>query len=124
MTYSECITIVEHFRQESIKKLCYYEPDMPLLVGLTVIANEGDYVGFIFYAYGTHGIISLYVNHDSQGIEDWFGSDIEEEYSDDSCIDGGENEDEIDNLRDVLSSIIHIFVLTLDLCFIYKFSPR
>ncbi|CAH1450165.1 unnamed protein product [Lactuca virosa] len=43
----------------------------------------------------------MYVDHDGQGIEDWFGSEIEEEDGDDSCIDGGENEDEIDNLTDV-----------------------
>ncbi|CAH1412312.1 unnamed protein product [Lactuca virosa] len=61
MTYGECITFLERFMQESIKKLYYCEP----------------------------------------GIEDWFGSEIEEEDGDDSCIDGGKNEEEIDNLTDV-----------------------
>ncbi|CAH1444975.1 unnamed protein product [Lactuca virosa] len=102
MTYSECITFLERFMQESIKKLYCCEPGKPLLSGIDVIANYEDRASFIFYAYGTDGIISLYVDHDGQGIEDWFGSEIEEEeYGDDSCIDGGENEDEIENIRDV-----------------------
>nr|KAJ0199011.1 hypothetical protein LSAT_V11C600310970 [Lactuca sativa] len=84
MTYSECITFLEWFMQESINKLYYCEPDKPLLSGITAIRNDGDYVSFIFYA---------------------FGVDEEEEEDDDDdvdpCIDGGENEDEIDNLMDV-----------------------
>lgn len=101
MTYSECITFLERFMQESIKKLYYCEPGKPLIYGITAIANDEDYGGFIFHAYGTDGKICMYVDHDGQGIEDWFGSEIEEEDGDDSCIDGGENEDEIDNLTDV-----------------------
>ncbi|CAH1419145.1 unnamed protein product [Lactuca virosa] len=74
----------------------------PSLSGITAIRNDGDYASFIFYAYGANSLISLYVDHDGQGIEDWFGSEIEdEEDGDDSCINGGKNEDEIDNLRDV-----------------------
>ncbi|CAH1431451.1 unnamed protein product [Lactuca virosa] len=61
MTYGECITFLERFMQESIKKLYYCEPN---------------------------GKICMYVDHDGQGIEDWFGSDVEEEDEDDSCIDG------------------------------------
>ncbi|CAI9277376.1 unnamed protein product [Lactuca saligna] len=93
MTY-ECITFLKWFMQESIEKLYYHKSSKPLLSGITANANEEDYAYFIFDAYETDGIIFLYVDHDGQGIENWFGSDIEEE-------DGGENKDEIDNLRDV-----------------------
>ncbi|CAI9298295.1 unnamed protein product [Lactuca saligna] len=43
----------------------------------------------------------MYVDHDGQVIEDWFGFEIEEEGGDDSYVDGGENEDEIDYLTNV-----------------------
>ncbi|CAH1427134.1 unnamed protein product [Lactuca virosa] len=79
MTYSEFITFLEWFKQKSIKKLYYYEPGKPLLYGITAILNDGDYASFIFYGYVTDGIISLYVDHYGQGIEDWFGTEIEEE---------------------------------------------
>nr|KAJ0201493.1 hypothetical protein LSAT_V11C600328750 [Lactuca sativa] len=49
----------------------------PLLVGITIIANDENYDGFIFDVYGT------------------------DEDGDELCIDGGGNEEEIDNLRDV-----------------------
>ncbi|CAH1435724.1 unnamed protein product [Lactuca virosa] len=88
MTYGECITFLERFMQESIKKLYYCEPCKPLISGITAIANDEDYGGFIFQAYETDGKICTYVDHDGQGIEDWFGSEIEEEDGDDSCIDG------------------------------------
>ncbi|CAH1421544.1 unnamed protein product [Lactuca virosa] len=102
MTYYECITFLERFMQESIKKLYYYKPDKPLLSGIAAIVNDGGYASFIFDVYETDGIVSLYVDRDGQGIEDRFGSEIEEEEDgDDSCIDGGENDDEIENLRDV-----------------------
>ncbi|CAI9277216.1 unnamed protein product [Lactuca saligna] len=102
MTYSECNNFLERYIQESIKKLYYCESSKPLLFGLSAIYNDEDYASFIFDPYGTNGIISLYVDHDCQGIEDLFFSEIEEEKDgDDSCIDGGENEDEIENLRDV-----------------------
>ncbi|CAH1451777.1 unnamed protein product [Lactuca virosa] len=87
--------------QGSIKKLYFCEPCKPLIYGITAIANDEDYGGFIFHAYGTDGKIYMYVDHNGQGIDDWFGSDVEEEDGDDSRIDGGENEDEIDNLIDV-----------------------
>ncbi|CAI9288092.1 unnamed protein product [Lactuca saligna] len=90
MTYGECVTFLERFMQESIKKLYYCEPGKPLISGITAIANDADYGGFIFQAYGTDGKICMYVDHDGQGIEDWFGSEIEEGDGDDSCIDGGE----------------------------------
>ncbi|CAI9259569.1 unnamed protein product [Lactuca saligna] len=98
MTYSECITFLERFMQESIKKLYYCELGNPLISGITVIRNDGDYDAF-----GVDGFISLYPDHDGQGIEDWFGFEIEieEEDGDDSCIDGGENEIKFDNLKDV-----------------------
>ncbi|CAI9290734.1 unnamed protein product [Lactuca saligna] len=58
-------------------------------------------VVLIFHAYGTNGKICMYVEHDGQGLDDWFGSDVEEEDGYDSCAYGGENEDEIDNLTDL-----------------------
>ncbi|CAI9291989.1 unnamed protein product [Lactuca saligna] len=79
MTYDECITFLERFMQESIKKLYYCEPGKPLISGITAITNDEDYGGFIFQAYGTD----------------------EDEDGDDSCIKGGENNDEIDSLTDV-----------------------
>ncbi|CAI9293701.1 unnamed protein product [Lactuca saligna] len=101
MTYGECITFLKRFMKESIKKLYYCELGKPLISGITAIANDEDYGGFIFQAYGTDGKICMYVDHDGQGIEDLFGSEIKEEDGDDPCIDGGENEEQIDNLIDV-----------------------
>ncbi|CAI9290558.1 unnamed protein product [Lactuca saligna] len=76
-------------------------PGKPLISGITTIVNDEEYGDFIFHAYGTNGKICMYVDHDGQGIEDWFGSKIEEEDGDDCCIDGGENEEEIDSLANV-----------------------
>ncbi|CAI9275651.1 unnamed protein product [Lactuca saligna] len=101
MTYGECITFFKRFMQESIKKLYYCKPGKPLMFGIISVAKDEDYGGFIFQAYGTDGKLYMYVDHDGQGIEDWFGSEIEKEDGDDSCFDGGENEDEIDNLTDL-----------------------
>nr|KAJ0215458.1 hypothetical protein LSAT_V11C300133140 [Lactuca sativa] len=101
MTYGECITFLGQFMQESIKKLYYSKPGKPLIYGIIVIANDEDYGGFIFQAYGKDGKICMYVDHDGQGIENLVGSQIEEDNGDDSSINGGENEEKIDNLTDV-----------------------
>ncbi|CAI9279569.1 unnamed protein product [Lactuca saligna] len=94
--------IVElNFKGVFLRNPFSYNHGKPLISGITTIAKDEDCGGFIFHAYGTDGKICMYVDHDGQGIEDWFGSEIEEEDGDDSCIDGGENEDEIDNLTDV-----------------------
>ncbi|CAI9302980.1 unnamed protein product [Lactuca saligna] len=81
------------------KKLYYYERGAPLLNGLTPISNEMEYAGFIFDAYGTHGQISLYVDHIGDGINDMFESEGAHD-DHDSCISGGN--DEIGPLRDVI----------------------
>ncbi|CAH1428932.1 unnamed protein product [Lactuca virosa] len=97
-----------NFKGVFLQNLFSYNHGKPLLSGIIAIRNDGEYATFVFYAYGVDGLVSLYVDHDGKGIEDWFASQIEEEEGDDSYIDGGENEDEIDNLRDVESNMVVI----------------
>ncbi|CAH1443453.1 unnamed protein product [Lactuca virosa] len=95
MTYSEFVTFLEHFMHEECKKLYYCEPGNSLMEGLNPISDDVEYDAFIFYAYGTDGVISVYVDHIGVGVDGWFDDDERE-----SCIDG-ENEDNIDELRNV-----------------------
>nr|KAJ0185888.1 hypothetical protein LSAT_V11C900490040 [Lactuca sativa] len=74
MTYSECVNFFEHLMHEDY---------------------DVEYGAFIFYAYGTDGIISIYMDH--------IGFDNEDNDDDDgheSCIDG-ENYGNINELRNV-----------------------
>nr|KAJ0213528.1 hypothetical protein LSAT_V11C400164660 [Lactuca sativa] len=91
MTYFEFVTFCERFMHEECKKFYYCEPGNSLMEGLNPISDDVEYVAFIFYAYGTDGVISVYVDH--IGVD----NDNDEH---ESCIDG-ENEDNIDELRNV-----------------------
>nr|KAJ0192741.1 hypothetical protein LSAT_V11C800426100 [Lactuca sativa] len=95
MTYSEFVTFCERFMHEECKKFYYCEPDMSLMEGLNPISDDVEYSAFIFDAYGTDGVISVYVDHIGVGVDGWHDDDEHE-----SCIDG-ENEDNIDELRNV-----------------------
>ncbi|CAH1429397.1 unnamed protein product [Lactuca virosa] len=95
MTYSECVTFFERFMHEDCKKLYYYELGISQMEGLNPISDDVKYVAFISDAYGTDGVISFYVDHIGVGVDGWFDDDGRE-----SCIDG-ENEDNIDELRNV-----------------------
>ncbi|CAI9282509.1 unnamed protein product [Lactuca saligna] len=97
-----CPVVELNFKGVFLRNPFSYKLGKPLLYGIAAIANDRDYASFIFDAYGSDGIIPIYVDRDGQRIEGWFGSEIEEEEdSDDSCIDSSENEEEIENLRDV-----------------------
>ncbi|CAH1441075.1 unnamed protein product [Lactuca virosa] len=91
MTYSECVTFFEHFMHEDCKTLYYGEPGISLMQG---------HAAFIFDAYGTDGIIYVYVDHIGVGVDGWFDDEDNDDDGRDSCIDG-ENEDNIDELRNV-----------------------
>ncbi|CAI9278555.1 unnamed protein product [Lactuca saligna] len=100
MTYSEFVTFCECFMHEECKNFYYCEPDMSFMEGLNPISDDVEYSAFIFYAYGTGGVISVYVDHIGVGV---YGCHDDEDNDDDeheSCIDG-ENEDNIDELRNV-----------------------
>ncbi|CAI9297318.1 unnamed protein product [Lactuca saligna] len=98
--YSEFVTRIQGYMQEEFKKVYYYEPDETLVEGLCLIANDVHYVGFIFDAYRTDGNLFVYIDHSGVVIEQWFGDELNERDDRDSCIMGGDNEDELDNLID------------------------
>ena len=68
MTYSDCVTFLEHFMHEEIKKLYYYEVEKALCDGIRPILDDVDYVAFIYDAYGIDDIIFVYVDHDGDGL--------------------------------------------------------
>ncbi|CAH1423435.1 unnamed protein product [Lactuca virosa] len=57
---------------------------------------------FILDAYRTDGKIYVYVNQVGVEIVQWFGDELNEEDGHDSSIMGGDIEDELDNLMDVV----------------------
>lgn len=101
LTYSEFVTWLQRYMQEEFTKVYYYEPTKTLLEGIHHIANDVDYVAFIFYAYRTYGQIYLYVDQVGVEIVQGFGDELNEDDGHDSCIMGGNNEDKLDNLMDV-----------------------
>ncbi|CAH1433350.1 unnamed protein product [Lactuca virosa] len=97
MTFSECVTFFERFMHEEVKKMYYYESGLSLMDGLNPILDDVEFVAFIFDAYGADGVISVYIDHVGVGVDGWF-DDEEADDDHESCIDG-ENEDNIDKLR-------------------------
>ncbi|CAI9279346.1 unnamed protein product [Lactuca saligna] len=95
MTYSEFVTFCERFMHEECRKYYYCEPDMSFMEGL-----NPEYSSFIFDAYGTDGVISVYVDHIGVGVDGWHDDEDNDDDEHDPCIDG-ENEDNIDELRNV-----------------------
>ncbi|CAI9274439.1 unnamed protein product [Lactuca saligna] len=69
--------------------------------GLNPISDDVEYSAFIFDAYGTDGVISVYMDHIRVGVDGWLDDEDNEH---ESCIDG-ENEDNIDELRNVAFEI-------------------
>ncbi|CAH1441947.1 unnamed protein product [Lactuca virosa] len=63
MTFSECVTFFKCFMHEQCKKMYYCESGLSLMDGLNPISDDVEYVTFIFDAYGTDGIISIFINH-------------------------------------------------------------
>ena len=100
MTYSEFVTFCERFMHEECKKFYYCEPENSLMEGLNPISNDVEYATFIFDAYGIDGIISVYVDHIGVGVDGWHDDEDNDDDEHESCIDG-ENEDNIDELRNV-----------------------
>ncbi|CAH1426938.1 unnamed protein product [Lactuca virosa] len=100
MTYSEFVTFCERFMHEECKKFYYCEPGNSLMEGLNPISEDVEYVAFIFDAYGTDGVISVYVDHIGVGVDGWLDDEDNDDDEHESCIDG-ENEDNIDELRNV-----------------------
>ncbi|CAI9262730.1 unnamed protein product [Lactuca saligna] len=100
MTYSEFVTFCERFMHEECKKFYYCEPEMSFMEGLNPISDDVEYSAFIFYAYGTDGVISVYVDHIGVGVDGWHDDEDNDDDEHESCIDG-ENEDNIDELRNV-----------------------
>ncbi|CAI9266735.1 unnamed protein product [Lactuca saligna] len=100
ITYSEFVTFCERFMHEECKKFYYCEPDMSFMEGLNPISDDVEYSAFIFDAYGTDGVISVYVDHIRVGVDGWHDDEDNDDNEHESCIDG-ENEDNIDELRNV-----------------------
>ncbi|CAH1435754.1 unnamed protein product [Lactuca virosa] len=66
--------------------------------GLNPISDDVEYAAFIFDAYGKDDIIYVYIDHVGVRVNGWFDDDGEEDDDHESCIDG-ENEDNINELR-------------------------
>ncbi|CAI9278727.1 unnamed protein product [Lactuca saligna] len=81
-----------------MKNLYYREPEKSLCDDIRPTSYDVDYPFFIFDAYGTNGIILVYVDHVGDGSEWWFDEEQNEDDGDDSCFDSVENGD---NQRDV-----------------------
>ncbi|CAH1447772.1 unnamed protein product [Lactuca virosa] len=75
----------------------YCEPGLSLMDRLNLISDDVEFTTFIFDAYGTDGVISVYIDHVGVGVDEWF-DDEEGDDDHESCIDG-ENEDNIYELR-------------------------
>ncbi|CAH1443760.1 unnamed protein product [Lactuca virosa] len=69
MTYYEFVNFFERFMHEECKKFYYCEPDNSLMEGLNPISDDVEYAAFIFDAYGTDGVISVYVDHIGVGVD-------------------------------------------------------
>nr|KAJ0199436.1 hypothetical protein LSAT_V11C600338640 [Lactuca sativa] len=93
MTYSEFVTFCERFMHEECKKFYYCEPDMSFMEGLNPISDDVEYSAF-------NGVISVYVDHIGVGVDGWHDDEDNDDDEHESCIDG-ENEDNIDELRNV-----------------------
>ncbi|CAI9270212.1 unnamed protein product [Lactuca saligna] len=104
MTYYEFVTFCERFMHEECKKFYYCEPGNSLMEGINPISNDVEYVAFIFDAYGTDGVISVYVDHIGVGVDGWLDDEDNDDDEHEHCIDG-ENEDNIDELRKVAFEI-------------------
>ncbi|CAH1433344.1 unnamed protein product [Lactuca virosa] len=104
MTYFEFVTFCECFMHEECKKFYYYEPSNSLMEGLNPISDDVEYAAFIFDAYGIDGVISVYVDHIGVGVDGWLDDEDNDDDENKSCIDG-ENEDNIDELRNVAFEI-------------------
>nr|KAJ0212403.1 hypothetical protein LSAT_V11C400158890 [Lactuca sativa] len=111
MIYYEFVTFYERFMHEEYKKFYYCEPSNSLMEGLNLISNDVEYGAFIFDAYGTDGVILVYVDHIGVGVDGWLDDEDNEDNEHDSCIDG-ENEDKIDELRkvafEIYEDVVHI----------------
>ncbi|CAH1442081.1 unnamed protein product [Lactuca virosa] len=100
MTYSEFVTFCERFMHEECKKFYYCEPGNSLIEGFNPISDDVEYAAFIFDAYGTDGVISVYMDHIGVGVDRWLDDEDNDDDEHESCIDG-ENKDNIDELRNV-----------------------
>nr|KAJ0193917.1 hypothetical protein LSAT_V11C800435760 [Lactuca sativa] len=80
---------------KSVKSFTIVNQTCPSWKGLIPFQMMWNILLFIFDAYGTDGVISVYVDHIGVGVDGWHDDDEHE-----SCIDG-ENEDNIDELRNV-----------------------
>ncbi|CAH1427337.1 unnamed protein product [Lactuca virosa] len=100
MTYSQCTTFFKRFMHEDCKKLYYCEPCISLVEWLNPNSDDVEYATFIFDAYGTDGVIFVYVDRIGVGFDGWLDDEDNDDDGRESCIDG-ENEDSIDELRNV-----------------------
>nr|KAJ0200255.1 hypothetical protein LSAT_V11C600325230 [Lactuca sativa] len=51
MTHKDFIVFLERFTQEKCQKVYYYQPDLEIPAGLTLISNDLEYQEFIDFAY-------------------------------------------------------------------------
>nr|KAJ0206594.1 hypothetical protein LSAT_V11C500244760 [Lactuca sativa] len=109
MTYYEFVSFFKRFMHEECKKFYYCERGNSLMEGLNPISNDVEYAAFIFDAYGIDGVISVYVDHIGVGVDGWLDDEDNDVDEHESCIDG-ENEDNIDEVRNVAFEVNEVVV--------------
>nr|KAJ0197285.1 hypothetical protein LSAT_V11C700374720 [Lactuca sativa] len=72
---------------EECKKFYYYEPNMSFMEGLNPISDDVEYSAFIFDAYGTDGVILVYMDHIGVGVDGWHDDEDNDDDEHESCID-------------------------------------
>ncbi|CAH1444156.1 unnamed protein product [Lactuca virosa] len=117
ITYSECVNFFERFMHEDCKRLYYYELDISLIEGLILFQMMWNMLLLFFDAYGTDGIISVYMDHIGVGVDGWFDDEDNDDEVRESCIDG-KNDDNIDELRNVefefSTDVVHMNITSID----------
>nr|KAJ0192271.1 hypothetical protein LSAT_V11C800419600 [Lactuca sativa] len=63
MSYNEFVGFLERFTQEKCEKLYYYQPNLQIAEGLTLISNELLYQEFIDITYQCGVQVPVYMDH-------------------------------------------------------------
>ncbi|CAI9283141.1 unnamed protein product [Lactuca saligna] len=75
MEVKECFGFLERADGQEFQNLYYYIPNIPLSKGIRFIVDELDYTQFIDIRYDNRKI-SLYVDHDGNGLEGWWDDEM------------------------------------------------
>lgn len=90
MNFEGFVFFLQHFFGQDFEKVYYRHRGRPLSTGIRWLENDLDYAFFLDTAYEEPDeLISVYLDHSGDGLEDWFDTSTEEEGS---VIQGSDNE--------------------------------